>query len=237
MPSDQLHSIVEANLNKVRDRIANACAAASRDPDTVQLIGVSKYVGPTETAALVAAGCDVLGEARPQQLWSKTEAAELAQAEIQWRLIGHLQRNKAERTVAVASSIDSVDSQRLLTAIDRAASNQAEPQPVLLEVNVSGDAEKHGFSPAELPNVIGELDRWPNVEVRGLMAMASREGGQETARLNFAQLRGLSDKLSTAELPLQELSMGMSGDLEAAIAEGSTLVRVGTALWEGVDRI
>lgn len=234
MRAADLNATVAANLARVRDRIAGASDKAGRSVDAVKLVGVSKYVDAKATAALVAAGCETLGEARPQQLWDKASAPELAGLRIEWRLIGHLQRNKAGRTVSVASSIDSVDSRRLLKAIDKAAGEQSKRLPILLEVNISGDAEKHGFRPAEIDAVFKEIAGWPNVQVEGLMGMAAREGGVETARRNFAELRELRDRLATPELPLAELSMGMSGDLEAAIAEGSTLVRVGSALWEGL---
>lgn len=234
MPTPDIDTVVRANLGNVLERIGAACDAASRSADEVTLVGVSKYVGPAETAALVRAGCTVLGEARPQQLWSKAESPELSGLPIQWRLIGHLQRNKAARTVAAAASIDSVDSLRLLAAVNEAAAAADKNQAVLLEVNESGDAEKHGFAPNELPAILGELGAYPNVEVRGLMTMAAREGDRDTARRNFAALRELRDRVATPALPLAELSMGMSGDFEEAILEGSTMVRVGLALWEGV---
>lgn len=234
MPPADLNAVVAANLAKVRDRIANACRQAGRSVDDVRLVGVSKYVDAACTAALVAAGCTMLGEARPQQLWEKVAAPELAGLPIEWRLIGHLQRNKADRTVAIATTIDSIDSRRLLTAVDKAAGEHGKRLPILLEVHISGDAEKHGFTAEETEAIVAELAEWPNVQVSGLMGMASREGGEATARGNFSDLRQLRDRLATPELPLQELSMGMSGDLEAAILEGSTLVRVGSALWEGL---
>ncbi|MEN0110178.1 MAG: YggS family pyridoxal phosphate-dependent enzyme [Planctomycetota bacterium] len=229
-----IESIVRDNLAKVRERIADACAESGRSPEGVTLVGVSKYVGPAETAALVAAGCDVLGEARPQQLWEKAAAQELAALPIRWRLIGHLQRNKATRTVPICDSIDSVDSPRLLKAVASAAEAAGKWQRILLEVNVSGDAEKHGFTPDATADALGEAAETPSLEVRGLMGMAAREGGVDVARRNFADLRRLRDRLATPALPLKELSMGMSGDLEAAIAEGATHVRVGSALWQGL---
>ncbi|TWT98034.1 Pyridoxal phosphate homeostasis protein [Botrimarina colliarenosi] len=228
-----IDAVVRSNLARVQERIATACAAAGRPADEVTLVGVSKYVAAAETAALVAAGCATLGEARPQQLWAKAEAPELADLPIAWRLIGHLQRNKVERTVATVASIDSVDSLRLLASIDKAAAACGKTQAVLLEVNESGDAEKHGFAPTDLPAVLAELSGYPHVQVTGLMTMAARSGDEDTARRNFAALRELRDRVATPDLPLTELSMGMSGDFEEAILEGSTMVRVGSALWEG----
>lgn len=235
--ADKLRTIIRDNLARVRERIAAACDAARRSPGEVRLVGVSKYVGPYPSAQLAVAGCRDLGESRPQQLWEKAETLGLDGCDVRWRMIGHLQRNKAPRTVAIADSIDSVDSRRLLTAIDQAAERAGKRQAVLLEVNSSGDTEKHGFTAEGLRGVLAELDTWPHVEARGLMTMAAREGGAEVARRNFATLRELRDEQAAAAgVSLPELSMGMSGDFEAAIAEGSTLVRIGSALWEGVDR-
>lgn len=234
MSPAEAETIVRANLAKVRERIAHACDAANRPVDSVTLIGVSKYVDAAQTAMLAAAGCTTLGEARPQQLWDKAASPELAESPITWRLIGHLQRNKVDRTVAVAESIDSVDSLRLLKAIDKAAASAGKRQRILLEVNISGDAEKHGFTADELPKVVASMDDFPNVEAHGVMGMAAREGGLETARRNFADLRELRDRAATPGLPLLELSMGMSGDFREALIEGATHLRVGSALWEGI---
>jgi len=234
MPTSELDAVVHANVERVREQIAAACRVAGRSVDDVTLVGVSKYVGSAETAALVRAGCTVLGESRPQLLWSKTEAPELAGLPIEWRMIGHLQRNKVDRTVRAAAAIDSVDSLRLLKAVNDAAAAAGKTLAVLLEVNESGDAEKHGFAPDELPAVLGELGAYANVQVEGLMTMAAREGDHDTARHNFAALRELRDRVATPDLPLRELSMGMSGDFHEAILEGSTMVRIGSALWEGL---
>ena len=232
-PAD-LDATVRANLARVRERIATACQRAGRDPAGVRLVGVSKYVDPLAAAALVRAGCVDLGEARPQVLWAKAAAPELTGVGVRWRLIGHLQRNKADRTVAASAAIDSVDSLRLLSTLDKAAAAAGKRLPILLEVNVSGDAEKHGFAPADLAEALERLDNCPNLLAEGLMGMAARDGGAEVARHNFATLRELRDRLSTPQRPLGELSMGMSGDLDQAILEGSTMVRVGSALWEGL---
>ncbi|TWT40255.1 YggS family pyridoxal phosphate-dependent enzyme [Botrimarina hoheduenensis] len=237
MPSaDEVRALVGKNLAHVQERIAQACHAAGRAPETVRLIGVSKYVGPDETAELVAAGCCDLGESRPQQLWDKAETLTERGCQVRWRMIGHLQRNKVARTVHYADAIDSVDSRRLLAAIDAAAQAIGKQQQVLLEVNISGDQEKHGFLPGEVGQVVSEMaTTWPNVVLRGLMGMASLVGGEAAARQNFADLRQLREQIvSQTGVELPELSMGMSGDFEAAIAEGSTLVRIGSALWAGL---
>lgn len=233
-PSSSNRSIVAENLHRVRDRIAEAAVAAGRSPDEVTLVGVSKYVDAATTCLLADAGLPTLGEARPQQLWDKASAPELVDARIDWHLIGHLQRNKVRRTLPLVKLVHGVDSERLLRAISdessAAASAHRGPTRLLLEINISGDAHKHGFTPPQVEELISRFTQFPHVRLCGLMGMAAREGGVAVARQNFAALRELRDQL----LPGSELSMGMSGDFEAAIAEGSTIVRVGTALWEGM---
>ncbi|MEM6329187.1 MAG: YggS family pyridoxal phosphate-dependent enzyme [Planctomycetota bacterium] len=229
-------TLIADNYNRVLDAVAAAAARAGRSAEEVTLVGVSKYVGPVATAALVEAGCSDLGESRPQQLWEKAAAPELAGTPVRWHQIGHLQRNKATRTVATASMIHTVDSPRLLRAIDSAASAEL-PAEVLLEVNTSGDAEKHGLTAEEAKELVARLPEFPRCRVSGLMTMAAREGGPAVARANFAALRRLREELQAdapAGVTLPHLSMGMSGDFVEAIAEGATHVRIGSALWEGV---
>jgi PLP dependent protein len=265
--SDLAGRIAE-NVACVRERIAAAAARAGRDVAQVTLVAVTKYVGPAEIRALVAAGCTELGESRPQQLWQR--AAELADLPIRWHLIGHLQRNKVRRTLPLVSLIHSLDSPRLATEINTAAGDcphfagttpekwglspsagttpekwglspstaaTAARVPVLLEVNVSGEPAKHGFAVAEVEPALTELAALKNLQVRGLMCMAGLEGDLDQARREFAALWSLAERLRPNCPPgivLAELSMGMSGDFEAAIAEGATLVRIGSALFEGV---
>ena len=230
--TDLMARIAE-NVAEIRGRIAEAAVRSGRPPADVLLLAVTKYVGPEEIRALVAAGCVDLGESRPQQLWVRAES--LADLPIRWHFIGHLQRNKVERTLPRVSRIHSVDSLRLAEAIDVAAASLGRPVPVLLEVNVSGDAAKHGFSPDEVEPLLGRLAALRGLDVCGLMCMAGLDGGPDDARRDFATLRNLRDHLRRncpAEVRLADLSMGMSGDYEAAIEEGSTIVRVGSALFE-----
>lgn len=228
---------IAENVQQVRERIAAAAVRSGRRADEIRLVAVTKYVGAEEARALLAADCRDLGESRPQELWRKAD--ELAGQPVHWHMIGHLQRNKLARTLPLVSLIHSGDSLRLLEAIDAENSSRgAPPAQVLLEVNVSGDATKHGFAPAELEPLGETLSRLRGLEVRGLMAMAGREGSLDDARREFAQLRELRDRLRMAWRglwELRELSMGMSGDYEAAIEEGATLVRVGSALFEGLE--
>jgi pyridoxal phosphate enzyme (YggS family) len=229
---------LRANLAAVRDRMAAACARAGRPVDAVRLVAVTKYVDAETARLVVEAGCPDLGESRPQELWRK--AAALAGTEVRWHLIGSLQRNKAARTAGLATLIHSVDSLALLEAIGAGAKT---PRDVLLEINVSSEAAKHGLAPADVParlNAIGALPATSGVRVRGLMAMAGRAGDLEAARREFAALREWREAwrpLCGPNVSLDELSMGMSGDFEIAIEEGSTLVRVGSALFEGCDAL
>jgi PLP dependent protein len=229
------------NLRRVRERIAQAAEAAGRRAEDVTLVGVTKYVDAQQALELAQAGCTELGESRPQELWSKSElVGELASASglpaptVHWHLIGHLQRNKLRRTLPLVSLIHSVDSERLLAAIDAewqsfsaAQNRQLPPIRVLLEVNTSGEAAKHGLAPDVVEPVLAAAEEFPRVEVCGLMTMAALEGGLDVAARNFAALRTLADRFD-----LKERSMGMSGDFEVAIREGATIVRVGSALWE-----
>lgn len=235
--SDATEQIAE-NLRIVRQQIADAASASERTADEIQLVAVTKYVGPKLAAALVDAGCSTLGESRPQQLWEKADA--LKGTQVQWHLIGHLQRNKVRRTLPLISMMHSGDSMRLLRAVDSAAGDlNLAPVPLLIEVNVSGDAEKHGFAAADVESQLETISEMPHVRIRGLMCMAHREGGPETARRDFATLRKLRDTLAAScpdTISLMELSMGMSGDFAEAIAEGATIVRVGSALFSGVPR-
>lgn len=232
---EEMQRIAE-NLGRVRQRIAAAADRAGRSPGDITLIGVTKYVSAEAARFLVHAGVTDLGESRPQELWRKAEF--LAGEKIRWHLIGHLQRNKIRRTLPLDALIHSGDSLRLLTALHDEAQSQRRRIDLLLEVNISGDAAKHGFVPAELPALLPAIARLDQLNVRGLMGMASLDGGLERARREFDSLRDLRDRL-LAECPpeicLQELSMGMSGDYEEAIAAGATMVRIGSALLEGIS--
>jgi PLP dependent protein len=229
--SDPTARIAE-NAAEVRGRIADAAARCGRKASDITLVAVTKYVSSDLVRPLVASGCVELGESRPQLLWEK--AAALADLPIHWHLIGQLQRNKVRRTLPLVAMIHSVDSPRLLAAIDE---EHPRALPVLLEVNVSGEAAKHGFTSEMIEAFLAELTPSPDVVIRGLMCMASLEGGLDVARRDFAALRQLRDRLRSccpADVTLDELSMGMSGDYEAAIEEGATIVRIGSALFEGV---
>jgi pyridoxal phosphate enzyme (YggS family) len=219
------------NYRRIVGRVAEAAERCGRSADEVTVVAVTKYVTSELMRPLLAVGCRDFGESRPQQLWQK--AAELAEFDdIRWHMIGHLQRNKVARTVTHAGLIHSVDSDRLLAAIDTAAA--PEVQDVLLEVNVSGEAAKHGYQAAEIAGVLAGRQEHGHLRIVGLMGMAALVGGAAAARANFRALRELRDSLveeTGLTDCLQHLSMGMSGDYAIAIEEGATIVRVGSALF------
>lgn len=231
---------IAANLQSVRRRIADAAARCGRSASDVRLVAVTKYVGDDAVAALLDAGCRDFGESRPQALWTRAER--FGGPDVRWHLIGHLQRNKVARTLPAADLIHSVDSPRLLAAIDAEAARQHRTSDLLLEVNVSGDASKHGVAAEQLAALVAAAGDCRHVRVRGLMTMAAREGDAERARQDFARLRAAGEELRAAgtqgaappNVQIAELSMGMSGDFEEAIEEGATIVRVGSVLFEGL---
>jgi pyridoxal phosphate enzyme (YggS family) len=223
------------NLREVRQRIAQAAARAGRQAEEITLVGVTKYVDATTAQALVDAGHFDLGESRPQELWSK--AAALPDPRIRWHVIGHLQRNKARRTLPHVALLHSLDSLTLAEGLSAEAQAIARRVPVLLEIKIAADATKHGIAASDARSALHAIAALPGLQVQGLMCMASLEGGPDAARRDFAALRTLRDDLAK-DCPngasLAQLSMGMSGDYEIAIEEGATHVRVGSALFEGV---
>lgn len=223
------------NLARVRQRIAEAAVRTGRLAQDIRLVGVTKYVDVETARATFRAGLRDLAESRPQELWRKAEG--LKDQPIHWHFVGQLQRNKVEQTLPLIALLHSGDSLRLLEAVNSAAVKQRRIVETLLEVNISGDEAKHGFAGQELRSSLAAIAALPGIRVRGLMTMAALEGGSERARRDFAALRELQGKLR-AECPpqieLAELSMGMSGDFVEAIEEGATIVRVGSALFEGI---
>ncbi len=225
-----------ANLARVRQQISEASLRAGRRPEDIRLVGVTKYVDVQAARALFEAGLHDLAESRPQELWRKADA--LKELPSRWHFIGHLQRNKVERTLPLISLLQSGDSLQLLEAVSTAAVKQGRIVDTLLEVNISGDGAKHGFAPDFLRSALSTIGTLPAIRIRGLMGMAALEGGSERARRDFAALRELRETLKLEcppEIDLTELSMGMSGDFIEAIEAGATIVRVGSALFEGLE--
>jgi PLP dependent protein len=231
----ELLSRITDNVAGIRQQIAEAASRSGRSASDVTLVAVSKYVDIETAQALLDAGCNILGESRPQELWRKGTA--LADAEVQWHFIGHLQRNKVRRTLPYLSLLHACDSRRVLEEVNRIAADTSRHVKALLEVNISGDASKHGFSPDEMLAVVEAVSELKHIQICGLMGMASLAGGDDDARRDFERLRLLRDSLATSTPPnvdLNELSMGMSRDFPLAIEEGATIVRVGSALFDGL---
>ena len=228
-----LQQLLASNLAKVRERIDSAAKRAGRSTEEIALVAVTKYVDPEIATALAEQGCLDLGESRPQELWHKVEAC--SNHAVRWHLIGHLQRNKVRRTLPLVHLIHSIDSLRLLEDLDQESATSGRRTSVLLEVNISGDATKHGFQPADIEQILHGTPAFSHLDVRGLMGMASREGDLSAARSEFRKLRLLRDQIrNTISWVGPELSMGMSGDFEVAIEEGATIVRIGSLLFEGL---
>jgi pyridoxal phosphate enzyme (YggS family) len=226
---------VAENLARIREQIADAAQRSGRAANEVRLVGVTKYVGIEASRALIAAGLRDLGESRPQELWKKADA--IQDQNVRWHLVGHLQRNKVRHTLPCAWMVHSSDSLRLLATVDQEAGQLGLVPRVLIEVNVSGETAKHGLQPDEVESLLPAVAAMRNLRVLGLMTMASLQGGRQQARRDFARLRELRDRLAAlcpSEISLHELSMGMSEDFDIAIEEGATIVRVGSALFEGV---
>lgn len=232
---------IHENLARVRSEVEDACRAAGRCAADVRIVGVTKYVDAAATVALAEAGLGDLGESRPQSLWEKADAFRQRGLPVRWHLVGHLQRNKVRRTLPEVQLIHSLDSLRLIGAVRDEATAGGMVVEALLEVNLAGAAGRTGFRPEELPAALDAAGPARSLRIRGLMGMASApvEGREPaaTARAEFAHLREMAERLRAshpAAASLTELSMGMSGDFREAILEGSTLVRIGSSLWEGV---
>jgi pyridoxal phosphate enzyme (YggS family) len=224
------------NIARVRAEIEAAAVRSGRTADAVRLVAATKYVDAAITRQVAAAGVLDLGESRPQEIWGK--GPELSDLPIRWHMIGHLQRNKVRRTLPFVSLIHSVDSLRLLEELQTEAARVDRRVDILLEVNISGDENKTGFPPHEMESALLAAARNPNVQVRGLMSMAGLDTDANEAQTQFAAVRVLRDKLQANapdNVQLTELSMGMSNDFREAIAEGATMVRVGSSLFEGID--
>lgn len=213
-------------LEGIEHRIVVACEKAARPCDSVHLLAVSKTKPPEAVREAVDCGLRLFGENRVQEAQSKIP---LCPDGLEWHLIGHLQTNKAKVAANLFQMIHSVDSLKLLKALDAHAGVTL---PVLLQVNVSGEAAKFGMKPDEVAGVIEAANAMQKCEVHGLMTIPPFSPDPETTRVHFASLRELRDRLQDETgTPLPELSMGMSYDLEVAIEEGSTWVRIGTDLF------
>ena len=214
--------------------IADACARAGRDPQEVDLLAVSKTVGPDEVALAIAAGQRLFGENRPQELSRKLAALRASgQADmVRFDMIGNLQKNKINQVLGNVRLIHSVSSPHLAEAISKRAEARGIVAPVLLEVNVSGEGSKSGFAPHEVLAAAEDLVKLGGIDVKGVMTMAPARDA-DAARKTFSGLRELRDELRIyTGLALDVLSCGMSDDFTIAVEEGSTLVRLGRIVFD-----
>ncbi len=222
-------SELQENLTRIRSRIDQACERSGRQPDSVRLMAVSKNQSPERVAEAASAGLTLFGENRIQEAKVKIP---LCPSQLEWHFIGHLQSNKSRDAVSLFHVVQGVDSLALAEELQKQAIKQARSLPILLEVNVAGESSKFGWNPDRLLAELLQLNALNRLEVHGLMTIAPYAVDPEQVRPIFRRLRELRDRCTDLlGAPLPVLSMGMSGDLEVAIEEGATLVRVGTALF------
>ena len=220
---------IAANLTQVQQRIAAACDRAQRSPDEVQIIAVGKKFTADVIRGAADCGLTLFGENRVQEAKAKIPDCP---GHIRWHFIGNLQKNKCRDAVELFEMMHAVDSLPLAAELNKRCEQAAKTMPVLLEVNVSGEGSKHGFTTETAVEAMEAFFDFPQLELHGLMTMAPFTRSPESARPFFEKLRALkTDCESKLGAPLPELSMGMSGDYEIAIEEGATMVRLGTCLF------
>jgi pyridoxal phosphate enzyme (YggS family) len=214
---------IEANLEQVRRRIDQACQRAGRSPEEITIVAVTKGVSPTAIQSAFRAGVRHFGENRVQETQAKREQLLGLEPRPTWHFMGHLQTNKVGAALRLFDIIHSVDSLRLAEALSQRVQGKI---PILLEVNIAGEATKGGFLPAQLEAAFREISRLPGLEVKGLMTVAPQAASPEEVRPFFREMRRLAEALK-----LVELSMGMSDDFEVAVEEGATMVRLGRVIF------
>ncbi len=219
-------------LQNVKNRIEKAARSSGRDPETIRLVAVSKTVPINRVKQAIQAGAAILGENYVQE--ARTKFNELATYPVSWHFIGHLQSNKAKYAVRLFDLIHSVDTLKLARELDKQSHKINKIQEVLIQVNISKEASKSGVDVKGTHNLLKDISLLENLSVKGLMTMPPYFNAPEKVRPYFSALRDLRDRLEQQGLlnvTLGELSMGMTGDFEAAIQEGATLVRIGTAIF------
>lgn len=221
------------NLAAVNARIKAACGRAGRDAASVRLLPVSKTIDEARIRMVHAAGCNILGENKVQEAYSKWEAmSDLT--DLRWSVIGHLQTNKTKLVAQFASEFQALDSLRLAKALDRRLQEEGRSLDVFVQVNSSGEASKYGLAPEDVTAFVRELPAFSSLRVRGLMTLAALSADEARVRACFVLLRELRNRLrqdAPEGIEMEQLSMGMSGDFEAAVEEGATVVRVGQAIF------
>ena len=217
------------NLQDIQERIRNSAARAGRDPGTITLIAVSKTHPPDTVAEAARLGLTVFGESKVQEAKAKIP---LCPGRIRWHMLGHLQSNKCRDAITLFEMVQSVDSLELAEELNKKADQASRTLPILLEVNIVGEASKFGYKPEKLLADLNAINNLRRLEIHGLMTIPPWTPVPEKVRPVFAKLRALKEECEQLlGAPLPHLSMGMSGDFEVAIEEGSTMVRIGTALF------
>ncbi len=219
-------------LKEIQERIRQAAVDAGRDPEAITLVAVSKTQSAETVRQGIEAGIRHLGENYIQEAIKKMD--ELTASEVTWHFIGHLQSNKAKYAVGRFDWLHGVDSRKLARTLDREAEKQNLIQKVLIEVNIAGEDSKFGVAEDQVADLAKEIGAMAHLSLRGLMTMPPLFNDPEGVRPFFSALRRLRDDIGKLELPgvrMEELSMGMTGDFEAAVAEGATMVRIGTAIF------
>ncbi len=216
------------NLNQIRYRVRAAAVRAGRDPDAVRLVAVTKYASLEDVRAILETGSIAeVGENRVQDAERKKEALGELAGKVRWRLIGHLQTNKAKKAVSVFDAVDSVDSEKVAAALHAALAGSDKPLPVMVQVKLTDRDTQSGIAPDALGATLEALKKYPRLKVEGLMGIAPDVEPLEAVRPSFRTLRELRDR----HLPGGKLSMGMSRDFEIAVEEGADLVRIGSQIF------
>jgi pyridoxal phosphate enzyme (YggS family) len=224
--------VIKDNLLQINERIRRSALNCGRDPNTVKLVCVSKTIPPNGVKDAIDAGATLFGENYIQEARDKIEF--LGSESVFWHFIGHLQSNKAKYAVRLFDLIHSVDSFKLAKEIDKQARKNQKVQSVLIQVNIAEEVSKSGVTEEDAPHLVRQISHLPNISIRGLMTMPPFFNAPSKVKPYFKNLRQLRDRI--ADMPIDnismaELSMGMTGDFEAAIEEGATLVRIGTAIF------
>ncbi len=239
MPETDEQLSVEAvtqRVERVQERIAQACERSGRSDDNLTIVAVSKTFPMRAIESVLTAGLEHLGENRARQLRDKAQERPGAfkGGDLKWHMVGHLQRNKAKFVARHADWFDALDSPRLAKELEKRAAKNDRVLPCLVQVNITGEEQKYGLDPAEAHDYLDHCAQYDHLAIKGLMAMASFVDNPENVRDEFRQMRELFDTYDATGNPqveMEELSIGMSNDFEVAIEEGSTMIRLGTSIF------
>jgi pyridoxal phosphate enzyme (YggS family) len=224
---------VQSNLERLQEKIQKTAEKSGRDPAAIKLCVVTKMVPVDKIKAVIACGVDIIGENRVREALEKQPQIGRS---VQWHMIGHLQSRKAKQAVELFDMVQSVDSVSTAQALEKRCAEAGRSLRILIEVNTSGEEQKYGVSPGEVDGLVREIAPMEHLHIEGLMTMAAFVPDPEMARPSFQQLRQIGEHLRERDIRrarFDVLSMGMTNDFEVAIEEGSTMLRIGTAIFEG----